>query len=90
MWCNVQQPGSFAAGLYHVPHNVLRDPFAPHFAGPSNRAKDSSFGNTSRRCPLVQGGLDPPWNRDRTDVTALADQVHNRPVTLPHLHVIQA
>jgi len=41
--CNMLQSHSFAAGLDHVPHNVLRDTFAPYLSGPGNGSKDFAF-----------------------------------------------
>jgi hypothetical protein len=38
---------------------------------------------------LVERGFDPFWNGDGADVSALADQVHHRPVRLAHLDLIQ-
>jgi hypothetical protein len=87
---NVLQPGSFTARLDHVPDDILRDPFAPDFAGASNGTEDSSFGDTGCHGPVVEGDLHPPRYGNRTNVAALADQVHNRPAPLPHLQVIQA
>jgi len=83
------EPVSFAAGLDNIPDDILRDPLAPDFAGASNGTKDSSFGDIACLGPVVEGGLHPPPHRNRTDVTALADQVHDRPVPLPHLQVIE-
>jgi len=38
---------------------------------------------------LIESSFDPAWNRNGTDVAALTNQVHNRPVTLSHLQVSQ-
>jgi hypothetical protein len=83
------QPGFFAAGLDHVPDDVLRDSFAPHLAVPRDGSEDSSWSHTGCFGPIVQGHLDPPGNGDGADVTTLADKVHDSPVPLPHLRVIQ-
>jgi len=90
MRSNVLEPGFLAARLDHVPDDVLRDPFAPHLAVPGDGPEDSSLGNPGCLGPVVQRDLHPTWNRDGTDVTGFADQVHDRPVTLPHLQVIEA
>ena len=84
------ESGFLAACFHHVPDNILRDSFAPHLAVPGDGPKDSSLGDAGCFGPFVQGDLHPPGNGDGADMAALADQVHNRPVTLPHLQVIHA
>ena len=46
------------------------------------------MGNASLRCPVIERGFNPAWNRNGADMPALADQVHDRPVALSHLDVI--
>ena len=84
------QSRSFTAGPDYVPDDVLGKSPAPHFPRAGDGAKDSSFSNASCRRPLIESSLDPAWNGNRTDVAALANEVHYRPVPLSHLHVIQA
>jgi hypothetical protein len=37
--------------------------------------------------PIVNRGLDPVWDGNRSDVTALSDQIHHRPMVFPLLKV---
>jgi hypothetical protein len=46
MRCNMLQARSLAAGLYYVPHDILRDAFPPHLSRSGDGSKDHS---TARR-----------------------------------------
>ena len=87
--CDVLQPGSLAAGLDHVPHDILRDAFSPHLSRSGNCSKDPSFRNPGCSYPLIECRFDPLWNGHRADVAALADEIYHRPVSLAHLDFIQ-
>jgi hypothetical protein len=87
--CNMLQARSLTAGLDYVPHNILRHPFPPYLSRPGDGSKDSSLRNSGSDRPLIERSLDPFWNGDRADVSALADQVHHRPVPLAHLDFIE-
>ena len=89
MRCDVLQARSLATALDHVPHNILRDAFPPHFSRPGNCSKDLSLRHLGCDYPLIECRFDPFWNRHGADVAALADQIHHRPVLLAHLDLIQ-
>ena len=80
MRCDVLQARSLAAGLDHVPHNILRDAFSPYLSHPRDSSKDSSLRDPGCGRPLIERGFDPFGNGDRADVPTLADQIHYRPV----------
>src|SRR5580693_9653408 len=45
-----------------------------------------------QQCPppsMIESSFDPAWNGNGTDVAALANQVHDRPMALPHQQVSQ-
>ncbi len=86
--CDVLQARSPTAGPDHVPHHILRDALAPYLARPGDCPKDLSFGDPCGYRPLIERGFDPFWDGRGADVAALADQVHHRPVPLPHLDVV--
>ena len=86
--CDMLQARSPTAGPDHVPHHILRNALAPYLARPGDCPKDLSFGNAGGCRPLIERGFDPLWDRHGADVAALADQVHHRPVPLPHLDVV--
>ena len=89
MRCNVLQARSLAAGLDHVPHNILRDAFPPHFSRPGDGSKKPSLRHPGCYRPLIECCFHPFWNGDGADVSALADQIHHCPVPLSHLNLIQ-
>jgi hypothetical protein len=88
VWSDVLKPSFLAAPLDHVPHHILRDAITPEFVGASDSAEDSSLGDSRCRCPLVECCLHPDRNWHSADVSAFPDQIHDGPMTLPHLHVI--
>jgi hypothetical protein len=76
-----------AAALYHVPDHVLGDRFAPNLAGPAHSSKNLSVCDPGSHRPLVECPLRPFRDRNRANVSALADQIHDGPVLLPLLHI---
>src|SRR5436305_14547386 len=88
MRCNVLQCCSLATASHHVPDDVLRDASAPDLSTSRNCPKDPSLCNPGCRSPLIECLFCPKRNRNRTNVTALADQIDNRPVALARLNVV--
>jgi hypothetical protein len=85
----MQQTCSLATGLHHVPDNVLRDAFAPHLSGPRHRPKDSPITNASGCNPEVKRSFNPVRNGDGSYVAALADHIHDCPMTLADLDIVE-
>jgi hypothetical protein len=85
---NTLQPRFLAAGLDHIPDHVLRDAFAPDPACPGNCPEDPSLRDASLCGPEIERGFNPRWNRDGADMPAFPDQVHNCPVGLSHLDIV--
>ena len=82
------QTRSLAAAFDYVPHDILRNAFPPHLSRSGNPPKDPSLRDPCCHYPLIKCRLDPLRNRHGADVTALANQVYDCPVTLAHLHPI--
>ena len=89
MRSDMLQARSLAAGLDYVPHNILRDAFPPYLSRPGDGSKDPSLRDLGCQRPQIERGFDPFWNGHGADVSALADQVHHRPMRLAHLNLIQ-
>jgi hypothetical protein len=89
MRCNMLQARSLAAGLDYVPHDILRDAFPPYLSRPGDGSKDPSLPDVGCGRPLIERGFNPQWNGDGADMPSFANQVHDCPVALPHLHLIQ-
>lgn len=87
MGCNMLQSRSLTACLYDVPDHVLRDAVAPNSSSSADRSEDPALRDASLCGPFIKRGFDPHWNRYGADMAALADQIHDRPVPLPHLNV---
>jgi hypothetical protein len=86
---NMLQARSLAAGLDYVPHNILRDAFSPNLSRPGDGSKDSALRDPRCCRPLIERRFNPLGNWHRSNVAALADQVHYRPMPLAHLDFIQ-
>jgi hypothetical protein len=86
---NMLQARSLAATLDHVPHDILRDAFSPYLSHPGDGSKDSSLRDPRCCRPLIERRFNPLGNWHRSNVAALADQVHYRPMPLAHLDFIQ-
>lgn len=77
VWGDVFQTSSFAAGLDHVPHHILRNAFAPGPSSPGNRSKHLYFLNAGSTGPDVESRLDPVRDRNCSDMSTLPDQVQS-------------
>src|SRR6266849_515297 len=86
--CNMLQARFLAAASDYVPHNILRDAFAPHRSRPGDGSKNPPLRDASGHRPLIERGFDPLWNGNRPNVAALANQIDDCPVTLAHLELI--
>src|SRR5271157_3614874 len=76
--------------LHNVPNRLYRHPISPcpsHFVDP---AKQLSSINCGCGEPIVQFGSYPIWNRNRSNVASLADQINNGPMLFALLEVIQS
>ena len=67
------QPRFFAAALDHVPDHVLRNRFAPNLSRPAHSSKNPSVPDPGSHRPLVERPLRPFRDRNRANVSALAD-----------------
>jgi len=73
VWRDALQPRFFAAALDHVPDHVLGDCFAPNLSGPAHSSKNLPVPDPGSHRPLVERPLRPFRDRNRANVTALAD-----------------
>jgi hypothetical protein len=76
--------------LHDVPNRLYRHAISPC---PSNFVDASEqFSSINCGCgdPNVQFGSYPIWNRNRSNVAALANQINNGPMLFPLLEMIQS
>src|SRR5437868_4816230 len=83
----MEQACFLAAALDHIPHNVLRNAFAPNLSCPCYSSKNFPSGYASRRYPEVERRFRPVRDWHGADVATLTDQVYDRPVPLTHLDI---
>ena len=81
---------SLRALLYYVPDRLLCDAIAPNAAHFGHFAEYPATVNCSGSQPLVQFGNDPVGNRNRSDVSCLAQQIDNGPVFFPLLQMVES
>lgn len=85
VWREMVQLHPLSDPSHHVPNDVLRDSFAPGRPMPANSAEDSARGHLRQISPSLDCILDPNRHRNRTDMTAFADQIYNGPMSLSDL-----
>lgn len=87
--CDMLQARSLTGGSDHVPDNILRDAKTPSLSRPPNSSKNPSLRDPGCQRPLIECIFDPFGNWYGADVAALANQIHDCPVPLAHLEIIQ-
>jgi hypothetical protein len=76
--------------LYNVPDRLFCHTVAPDVARLVHLAEDPAPLNISSFQPLVQFRDDPIGNRNRSDVSAFAQQIDNGTVVLPLLEMVES
>ena len=76
--------------LNYVPGELLGHALAPSLASTTDAAEHLSRFNARGPHPRPEFAIDPIWNRDGPDVSALAAQVYYRPMSLPLLEMINS
>src|ERR1700726_203821 len=74
--------------LNNMPGKLLGDPVSPRLASATYATEHSPTLDSRNFHPRAELAIDPVWNRRRPDVTALAAQVNDRPMSLALLEVI--
>ena len=75
--CSMLQACSLAAGLDHVPHDILRDAFPPHLSRPGDGSEYPSLRDPGCSYPMIERCFNPIWNRNGADVAALSDPLRH-------------
>src|SRR5712692_836087 len=82
--CNMLQARFLAAASDYVPHNILRDAFAPHRSRPGDGSKNPPLRDASGHRPLIERGFDPLW---KVVAAALLALVHADPCDSVHARI---
>jgi len=88
MRSQVIQLHPFGTSPDHIPYDILRDAFAPRRSVTADRPKDPTSGDFGRDHPTIPRLFNPVGHRYSANVAALADQIHNGPMSLPDLLVL--
>jgi len=83
--CKLLDAGASRRRAHDIPEHLGRHAVSPHPPGLVDGAEDRAVGDGSRRRPRVHGALHPSWNRDGSDMSALANQIGDDPMLLPPL-----
>jgi len=73
--------------LYELPDDLFAQHFACDSVSAINWTEDVTFRHTGRRCPSIDGHLNPGRHRNGADATVLADQVNDAPTAIALLQV---
>ena len=74
----------------YVPYGLFADSFPEHATRTADPAKDLTTIDGSRTQPANQLPVDPIRHRDRANMTALANKIHDGPVFLSLLQVFDS
>src|ERR1035441_6541897 len=85
---DVLQPYAPAVPVHDMPDNVLVDVIAPNRSILADGAEHGSAADLGRRGPSVQLLFGPMWNRYSSNMAALANQVHDDPMPLTDLYLL--
>ena len=76
--------------LHDVPNRFFRDGISPRLADLIYPAEHCSSINSSRNQPIVQFASHPIGNRNSSNMTTFASQIHNCPMLLTLLKMIES
>jgi|ERR1017187_5512519 hypothetical protein len=71
----------------HIPDDVFRDSLPPCGSVPADYPEDSAVRDIRYSRPSVDSCLYPDRHRNRADMAALSDEIHDCPVPLTDLDV---
>ena len=74
--------------LDDVPGKPLGDPISPRLASAAHATENPSAVDSRSLGPPAELAVDPVRNRHRPDVTALAAEINDRPMSLALLEVV--
>jgi hypothetical protein len=83
VWSEMVQLHPLSTSSDDVPNDILGNPLAPRRSMPAYGSEDSTRGHLRRFSPSIDYALDLAGHWNGSNVTALANQIHDCPVTLP-------
>jgi hypothetical protein len=74
--------------LYDVPDHLLSQPSSPDSSALIDRSEYAAIHDIRRSAPVVDSLFDPAGDRHCTDMASFAHEVHDGPVILPLLEMV--
>jgi len=90
VWSEMVQLHPLSAPSNDVPNDILGDPLTPRRPMAAHRAANSARRYLRQISPSIDCLLDPSRHRNRTDMTAFANQVYDGPMSLPDLQILNS
>ena len=88
VWSEMVQLHPLSAPPNDVPNDILGDPLTPRRSMAAHCAENPARRYLRQVSPSIDCLLDPSRHRNRTDMTAFANQVYDGPMSLPNLQVL--
>jgi len=90
VWSEMVQLHPLSAPSNDVPNDILGDSLTPRRPMAAHRAENSARRYLRQISPSIDCLLDPSRHRNRTDMTAFANQVYDGPMSLPDLQILNS
>jgi hypothetical protein len=90
VWSEMVQLNPLSAPSNDVPDDILGDPLTPRCPMAAHRAENSARRYLRQKSPSINCLLAPSRHRNRTDMTAFANQVYDGPMSLPDLQILDS
>jgi hypothetical protein len=84
--------GDFCLGrtlFHHCPDDLFGDSSSPNRSALVYATEDSATRDSCRGCPVIHVCFDPVRNGNRSNMSALSDQIDNGPVVFPPLKMLR-
>jgi hypothetical protein len=88
VWGEMVQLHPLSAPSDDVPDDILGNSLSPRRPMSAYGSKDSARGHLRRFSPSIDRLFDPSRHRNGADMTALANKIHDGPMSLPDLQIL--
>jgi hypothetical protein len=88
VWREMVQLHPLSTPSDNVPDDIFGDTITPRRPVPAYGTEDSAGGHPRRFSPPIDCVLDPDRHRNGADMTTLANQIHDCPMTLSDLQIL--
>jgi hypothetical protein len=88
VWSEMVQLHPLSAPSDDVPDDILGYPLTPRRPMSAHGSEDAARGHLRRFPPSIDCLLDPSRHRNGADMTTLANKIHDGPMSLPDLQIL--